>query len=163
MNIRHVLIVTALPLCLAPSLAAAVTPLQQGALNVPANRIVGLWQVASAAGPCGGPVVLNFLSLHTYNAGGTLLDRSLHPPGTRGPGQGVWKYQGYDQYGTRWQFFRHDASGGYDGLTDVRYHLILSADGNSFTATTQSRVLEPDGVTVRTTLCGSATGQRVDL
>lgn len=129
-------------------------------LPVPANHIVGAWQVAVTLAPCAGGPSRTFLALNTFQAGGTMSDTNAAPPSTRGPGQGIWRYRGQGHYATRFQFFRYLPDGSFDGVTDVSTETTVT--GGSLESEVRGRLLNPDG-SVRMELCGNAVGERVDF
>lgn len=142
--------------------AAAQTPAQNGALPVAANRIVGLWSVTVTIGPCAGGPTRTFIAYNTFHAGGTLSDTNAAPPTTRGPGQGIWQYRGRGQYKTRFQFYRYQPDGSYDGIADIRTTVQLNAHATQYTNTIYARNVNPDG-SLLVELCGSAVGERVGI
>ncbi len=142
--------------------AQPIDPVHSGALPVPANRIVGLWHVTATIGPCLGGPKQTFLALANYHAGGTLSDANTMPPAARGPGAGIWSYQGSGQYSSRFQFFRYQPNGSYDGLQDITGSLTLDAAGTHYNQTIRAQALNADG-SLRVELCGLATGERVSL
>lgn len=143
--------------------AQRLSPDRTGAWAVPANRIVGLWDINVTSGPCLGGPTRSFVSNHTYHAGGTLTDAGRVPPTTRGPGQGIWEYQGPGRYKIRFQFNRFLPDGSFDGVQEVRNNnLMLNAAGTAYTTSIYTRVLNPDG-SLRTELCGAANAQRIAI
>ncbi|MEO6169710.1 MAG: hypothetical protein ABIO84_02040 [Lysobacter sp.] len=128
----------------------------------PANRIVGLWHVTATIGACAGGPKQTFLALANYHAGGTMSDANTMPPASRGPGVGIWSFQGKGQFNSRFQFFRYLPNGSYDGLQDINGSLSLDTAGMHYVQTIHAQALNADG-SVRVELCGSATGDRVSL
>ena len=106
MKTRYALLAIALsPLYFASTSAQAVDVLHNGALNVPANRIVGLWTTEASTRPCGTTLPLTPLrNTILFHAGGTALANSQFPltgvstvpgiPGINQRGQdlGTWSY-----------------------------------------------------------------------
>lgn len=158
------------PTSLALSLAllagsASASPLSQanaGLLPIPANRIVGLWEVNATVAPCLGGQPLSFVALNTFHAGGTLSDINALPPTSRASGQGVWAYKLNNRYETRFQFLRFQPDGSYDGIQDIRTTMTLNRQATQYDATVRVRVLNTDG-SLRVELCGHAAGRRVSL
>src|SRR5688500_5337965 len=101
-----------------------------GLLAIPANRIVGLWQMRVSVAPCGGGPSRNFIAYNSFHGGGTMSDTNAAPPTTRGPGLGVWRYMGMGLYKARFQFFRYLPDGSYDGVSDIRVEMSLAANGS---------------------------------
>ena len=54
------------------------TPTTAGAR---ANRVVGLWSGDGTVGPCGGPAVAPIRNTVVFNAGGTMVENAIFPPG----------------------------------------------------------------------------------
>lgn len=82
----------------------------RGAAAAPEDRkaeLVGTWRVQVTLVDCqtGSPLTpVSFPSLVTFAVGGTMAEDTTNPafsPGQRGPGQGVWSYQGHRSYGAR--------------------------------------------------------------
>ena len=155
------LLVLSLALFAGNSLAAESLP-KPGLPLVPVSRIVGLWQVSVTLAPCAGGPSRSFIAYSTYHAGGTMSDTNAAPPTTRGPGQGVWQYQGQGQYRSRFQFFRYQPDGTFSGVTDVQTEITLSADGLESSSDVHARNLDPDG-SVQAELCGIGVAQRVSI
>ncbi|MEO8366638.1 MAG: hypothetical protein ABI538_10570 [Pseudoxanthomonas sp.] len=159
---RKLLVAACLSLLAASASAQSLDPTRTGLLPVPANRIVGLWHVSVRIGPCLGGPTQTFLALANYHAGGTLSDANTMPPAARGPGQGIWSFQGRNQYQSRFQFYRYLPNGSYDGLQDIQGVLVLDARATHYTQTIHAQVLNIDG-SVRADLCGSAAAERVAM
>ena len=127
-----------------------------------ANRIVGTWRIQATVGPCQGGPTQTFEAINTFHAGGTLSDINMFPPATRVSGQGIWELQRNGQYRTRFQFFRFLPDGTYDGVQDIRTHVVLNHAATQLTKTIQARVLNVDG-SVRAQLCGTSSGHRLSI
>ncbi|MDQ3495132.1 MAG: hypothetical protein M3485_06340 [Pseudomonadota bacterium] len=153
-----------LPFVLLAVLAGSASAQNQG--NVPANRLVGVWKVDVAIGPCSLPNPVVFFSAYgTFHAGGTLSDTNWTAPTYRGPGQGVWAYKGNGQYASRFQFFRFDQASPAPatGFNDVRVLITLDAGGNGYSGVVNARQLDLAGNPVGPPLCGQAIGTRLGL
>lgn len=153
-------------LCLS-SAAYAQNPLAQSILEerlqAETNRIVGLYTSRVEIGPCAGGPRQQLRGMNQFHLGGTLTETGSPPPGTRGPGYGVWRYNRATQrYQARMQFLRYLPDGSFDGVSDVHRELRLSADGNVFNDEIVARLLNPDD-SLRVELCGTAQGQRVPI
>lgn len=169
MNPKTSLLAIAL-LALVPTIASAVDPVGNGALAVPANRIVGLWSTQGAVGPCGTNVfpirVLNTLLFH---AGGTVVEMPRFPPngvvtalGTsqRGQALGTWSYNpNTQQYSMHLQFdwFVNNA---YHGYATVDREILLSNGGEQAAGPVRSTRYAANGSTI-SEVCGSAVSTRL--
>lgn len=162
MSLRRTLLALALTVLAGNVTAQQLSPGRTGVFPVPANRIVGLWQVNVTIGACLGGPTQSFMALNNFHAGGTLSDFNVRDPSTRSPGMGIWEYQGKGQYKTRFQFYRFLPDGSFDGLQDIRTNTTLNAAGTGYSTTVSARVLNPDG-SLRVELCGSANGERVAI
>lgn len=150
-------------LALMTGAATAAEPVgTTGLLAVPANRIVGLWQMRVSVAPCTGGPSRNFIAYNTFHGGGTMSDTNAAPPSTRGPGQGVWRYMGQGLYKARFQFFRYLPDGSYDGVSDIHLGVSLAANDSQLTQDVRGHNLNPDG-SLRVELCGTAVGERVGV
>jgi hypothetical protein len=164
---------TRLPLSLIAVLAlgsaaaqAQPSPARTGAQAVPANRIVGLWTTDAAVSPCGSPPPspqrINTLQ---FNAGGTLNENPLFPPGgdgtaQRSTGLGTWSYSPQTgQYAMHLRFDRF-VNGVYDGYSTVDRSLTLSGDGQQVAGPVEATFFAVDG-SVIVHLCGSAVSTRL--
>lgn len=164
----------ALPLSLLAVLAIASaaanaqqSPARTGSLAVPANRIVGLWATEAAVSPCGSgetpsPQRINTLQ---FNAGGTLNENPLFPPGGDGEqqrtaGLGTWSYSPRTgQYAMHLRFERF-VNGVYVGHATVDRSLTLSGDGQQVAGPVEAKFFALDG-SVIVHLCGSAVSTRL--
>ncbi len=163
MRLRRTLAVLVLALMAGNVAAQDGSPRTTGALPTPANRIVGLWQVQVTVGPCANPQVReSFLALANYHAGGTLTDTNKNSPTSRGPGFGIWEYEGNGLYKTRFQFMRYLSDGSFAGLNDIQPTVILNHAGTSYSASVYGRVLSVAG-NVLVEVCGTANGERVTI
>ena len=162
------------PLLLCASVPAlAVDPVHHGALQVQANRIVGLWNNAGQVGPCGSGVTpINVGGYLFFHAGGTIYERPRFPPGgaanafgvpgnnQRGEGLGTWRFNPVTgQYSV---IFRFDwfVDNVYHGYSTVERTLLLSNDGNALAGPARSVRYLANG-TVQSAVCGSATATRL--
>lgn len=164
MNTRSMLLAATLAAMIAPAFAENPNPQQTGALPVPANRIVGLWQVDVTTAPCAGGPAVSFAAFANFHAGGTLSDTNTFPTAARGPGMGIWRYLGRDHHGNaryrvRFQFFRY-VDGALDGVQDIGGTVRLAPGGASYVHEVRARALNNDG-SVRVELCGTALAERV--
>lgn len=148
--------------CFSAAWAQSIDTANGGVRSVPANRIVGLWHVTATIGPCLGGPKQTFLALANYHAGGTMSDANTMPPTARGPGEGIWSFQGKRAYSSRFQFFRYLPNGSYDGLQDINGSLTLDDAGTHYAQIIHAQALNADG-SLRVELCGSASADRILL
>lgn len=159
MNLHPALLAVSLALLSGNVAAQLPNPSQTGALPVPANRIVGLWATTVTIGPCQGGPTTTFNGASVFHAGGTLGETNTSSPTTRGPAQGIWKYQGRNQYKTRFQFFAYLPDGSFDGVRQITTTTFLNARATRYDANVRARFFNPDG-SLRVELCGSVAGER---
>jgi hypothetical protein len=165
MSYRLILVIAATLTALAGPVFATQPQSSQfasGLLPLPANRIVGLWDMTVTVGPCAGGPTQTFKALNTFHAGGTLSDRNTLPGAARASGQGIWNFVGNHQYRTRFQFYRFQPDGSFDGTQDVRTTIVLNRAANAFDVSVRADALNADG-SLRVALCGSGNGTRVSL
>lgn len=133
----------------------------------PATRIVGLWQSRITVGPCSGGPATSFTALGNFQAGGTLGYTNTMPPPGVSPTFGSWKYVNNAaprnrRYQARMQFYRFKPDGSFDGVQDIHRTIILSANGQRMDETVLAYVRNVDG-SLRVQLCGSGTGERINI
>lgn len=122
----------------------------EGVWNVQVTRLN--CQTGAAMGS--GPAILTFVS------GGTMHDFGTgRSPATRSPGYGVWSANSNGQFSDAFQFFIFHSDGTFGGRQIVREQIQLSNDGNTFTNTATSEILDVNG-NVTANRCSSATGTR---
>jgi hypothetical protein len=127
------------------------------------ERIIGLWSSTIDIGPCAGGPRMQLSGLNQFHAGGTLTESGSPPPGTRGPGLGVWRFnRSSNRFDARMQFIRYLPDGSFDGFTDIHRDIRLGFGGHEYTDEIVARLLNTDG-SVRVELCGTATGTRVPI
>lgn len=152
--------------------AIAASPASNGALPVPANRIVGLWSNVATTGPCGVTPVAQGRQTLTFSAGGTFLDNPRFPPngladlngipGThqRSIGIGTWDYNPRTGQYTVHQQFDWYVNNAYHGYQTVRRDILLSNDGEQAAGSVQTVRYAASGAIVAE-LCGSAVSTRI--
>lgn len=161
---------------LAPASGAfAVNPSDNGALPVPANRIVGTWVVRGAVAPCGVPATpAPILANVVFNAGGTLAETNTFPltgnpspwgPSKRGPGFGTWEYDHKTNrytYWIRFFWFVNDVYHGYQQVGPIE--VGMTADGQTYSGDIHAErwIYDPATQTHSKALefCGTQTGER---
>jgi len=153
-------------LCLSATVSAqnpAAQAILEERLQAETNRIVGLYSSRIELAPCAGGPRQQLRGMNQFHLGGTLTETGSPPPGTRGPGFGVWRFNRATQrYEARMQFLRYLPDGSFDGVSDVHRVLRLSADGNVYNDEIVARLLNPDD-SLRVELCGTAEGRRVPI
>ena len=153
--------------------ARAAEPSTSGALNVPANRIVGLWSNLGSVSPCDSGLppspVSNVLLFH---AGGTLSENAPFPPagipnvyGVPGINQrnnslGTWTYEPTSHTYTIHLRFDWFVNGAYHGYQTVDRTAVMSPDGLTFSGPVRSIRYALDASVV-IDLCGDATSTRL--
>ncbi|KQY54981.1 hypothetical protein [Lysobacter sp. Root494] len=126
--------------CIVPALLLAVAgavqagPETTGALSVPANRVVGMWESSGTLTPCnGGPgPTIQVVATVVFQPGGTLVENPRTPTIARTIGLGTWSYDPpTSQHRQHLEFYRFNSDGSYAGRTLVDRDFIVSADGES--------------------------------
>lgn len=114
------------------------------------RRLAGAWNVTltfpecSAACPCpGGIPNIPIPALHVYQQHGSMLEVSGGSP-FRGPGAGLWKRLGDDDFGAHFKFFLFNPSGSRRGSEEVTSHIGLTGP-DGFKATATFDVFDPAG------------------
>ncbi len=160
-------------LCLAASPAGAVDLLHHGVTNVPASRLVGLWNNQAAVRPCGSslpswPVQSTIL----FHAGGTAVANLDSPiggtsnlagiPGVhqRGPDAGTWSYDFRTHQYTLKLRFNWYVDDLYHGYSTVVRTVLLSNDGNHTSGPIRATRYTTDGAIVGA-LCGEVHSTRI--
>ncbi|MDB6164229.1 MAG: hypothetical protein JWL98_1661 [Xanthomonadaceae bacterium] len=157
------------------ALASTTTHAQQspdrgGALAVPANRIVGLWDTEPLIRPCGSTEAPT--PTHTtvlFNTGGTWVESPRFPPGgipspngqvQRSGGLGTWSYSPLTAQYTAHMRFDWYLDGAYDGYMTVDRRILLSSNGLRAGGPVRATRYAADGSFVAQ-LCGSASAARL--
>ena len=130
MKLHNALLAAAILTVAIPALAQS-GPANTGAIAVPANRIVGLWQAVATVRPCnvpGAPArdVRNNLLFH---AGGTVTENPGGLPSVAGPsrsfGLGTWRYDPDTNRYTGSLRFDTYLNGVYSGYTTIDRDIAL--------------------------------------
>jgi hypothetical protein len=136
---------------------------QEDALSRRANarRLEGSWNHQVTRLDCQtGTILGTFPAMFTFARGGTFWEAgTFASPALRSPSHGVWSYQSSRQFTTAFQFFRFNADGTPAGRQVVSQQIELSYDGNSYTATATSQILDVNG-NVLATNCSTGTATR---
>jgi len=137
MKLNYAVLAAAILAVTTPALAQS-GPGTTGALAVPANRIVGLWEATASVRPCNIPTapprdVRNNLLFH---AGGTVTENPGGLPSVTGAsrsfGLGTWRY---DQESARYTGnlrFDNYLNGVYSGYTTIDRNIVM--DGSDIAA-----------------------------
>jgi hypothetical protein len=163
-----------LPIAIVLALASATTlahdPQRTGALNVPANRIAGLWDTQPSIKLCGspGPGTPGHTTV-LFHAGGTWVENPRFPPSgvqtpdgriQRSGGFGIWRYNpDTGQYTARMRIDWY-LDGVYDGYQTVNRKILLSNNGQLAAGPVRSTRYAADGSVVAE-YCGSSAGTRL--
>lgn len=150
----------ALALTLALSLASCGGS-HDDAAKTAGDPIEGTWEAVVSARDCNtGAVLGTFSGSQIMHRGGTLSDTNGAPPTTRGPGYGVWSAgSSAGSYTARFRFFRYNTDGSMAGSNVVTRTIVLAADGNTHTATTEAEVRSLTGAVLQKT-CASDVSTR---
>lgn len=118
------------------SAAETGNPAQTGALNVPANTIVGLWSTNALVGICGQTPTGQVRNTLLFHAGGTLVESPVIPPAgvpnagrpgnyQRGQALGTWSFDPVQKiYKVRLRFDNY-VDDAYDGYSTVDREIVL--------------------------------------
>ncbi len=104
----------------------------QAKTNARADRIVGLWDVQVAAGPCGGPLGPPFPAMHQYQLGGTGQVVPIGNPTGISAHMMVWEHVGGNDYRAAIKFYRYDAGGAPIGYNVITNDVTISQDGQEY-------------------------------
>ena len=130
MKLHNALLAAAILTVATPALAQS-GPNNTGAIAVPANRIVGLWEAVASVRPCNIPTapardVRNNLLFH---AGGTVTENPGGLPNAIGPsrsfGLGTWRYDPDSNRYTGTLRFDTYLNGVYTGYTTIDRDIAL--------------------------------------
>lgn len=153
--------------------AWAVDSAHNGALSVPANRIVGLWTTQAATSPCGSNLPPSpQRNTILFQAGGTVVESPIFPPAgvpnvstvsginQRGQGMGTWSFEPLtNQFEIRLRFDWY-VDGAYHGYQTVNRVIALSSDGQQAIGAVHSTRYAANG-SVIVQVCGAAVSDRL--
>jgi hypothetical protein len=120
---------------------ASAGPADTGALNVPANDIVGLWASVSMVGFCGAPPVMQIHNTLLFHAGGTVVENQRFAPNgvpnlfgipgvhQRGQALGTWSYHPATKKYAMHLRFDWYVDNAYHGYMTINRDMQLSSDG----------------------------------
>ena len=129
------------------------------------DALVGTWLVQVSLDPATLPPgsTLNFTRLDSYAPGGVLV-ASNNGPGAGGPpGQGNWLATGRHQFAATELRLGFDAANTYTGISKIRSSLTVNQGGDEFTATVQTDIILPNGITLPFHPAGTSHGTRVAI
>lgn len=164
MKLHSALLAAAILTVATPALGQS-GPTNTGAVAVPANRIVGLWEAVASVRPCNNPAapardVRNNLLFH---AGGTVTENPGGLPNVTGPsrsfGLGTWRYDPESNRYTGFLRFDTYLNAVYTGYTTIDRDIAL---GGADTAAGPVVVTVHDAIGNQLVqLCGIANQRRL--
>lgn len=173
MKTRIAILATTLSCLFASTSAQAVDTLHNGALNVPANRIVGLWLTEGGTRPCGTEIPFTQIrNTILFHAGGTVIANPQQAPAAgipnlpgapgfnqRGQDLGTWSFNPLTrQYAVKLRFDWY-VDGLYHGYQVVERTILLSNDGKRGFGPVRSTRYRADG-SLMGAVCGEVVSTR---
>ncbi len=131
------------------------------------HRLQGTWELRISLVDCatGAPVGNPFVSLLTFNQGGTVTETTANPsfyPAVRGPGHGVWqKTEGRGSYTAVTRAYI-TVNGVLARIQTITQKIELLTPDTLKTTSAQVKFTAPDG-TPAGGGCAAATGTRVEI
>jgi hypothetical protein len=124
-----------------------------------ARGLVGTWsQTVNLPAP-----LPPLQSLQVFNRGGTAVETSNEPPGTRTPMFSTWKHMGGRLYSaTGVHFIFNPQTGGYQGTRKINRTIELAPDGQSYETVARVTTFDPSGNIVAT-FSARASAKRMQL
>ncbi len=132
-----------------------------------AQKLQGSWMVTVQQRDCSTGVALGnpFLSMLTFNQGGTMTETTSNPmfyPSYRGPGHGVWITTGRNAYEATSTAFV-TASGALTATQVITQTIAMTDNPDQFeTVKASVQFFSPSG-TLLVSGCATASGQRIKL
>ena len=122
----------------------------------------GSWSSQATFRNCrtGAAVSPSFSAMTTFMQGGTMQEFGVASGLFRGPGHGVWRYEGGLNYSSSFQFFRFNTDGTYSERVVVRQQIEFRP-GNSYIATSRIEFYDTTGNLLRRG-CATGTGTRFE-
>ena len=138
--------ITLKSLVLTLALAALIlTPASFSAQHARAS-LEGAWDTQVTVTDCNGHTLMAFRGFELFHQGGTLTTTgNANSPALSSPGLGTWQRAGMRTFNSTLQFFTFNPDGSFSGIVKSAGQFHLSADGNSYTATSTFAVYDPDG------------------
>lgn len=160
---KRLLLMATAGLCVLSLGQAAFAEIEDGASE--SQALEGSWIVQVTQVNCQNGVALGspFLSLLTFERGGTIVETTANPmffPAVRGPGHGVWTRERQGFKAVSVAFITLD--GVLTKTQTITQWIETGADGNSFTTRYASVVLVPEGGGPSITGCATAAGKRIE-
>lgn len=127
-------------------------------------KLQGTWVVTVTQHDCtsGAPIGSPFLSLLTFNRGGTMTETTSNPmlyPLERGPGHGVWRETGRHRYHAS-TIALITLNGALTTIQTITQSIEIGSDPDKFETTKASvEFLTPGGTLIRSG-CATASGAR---
>jgi len=128
------------------------------------RRLEGTWIVTVTQHDCtsGAQLGQPFQSYLTFARGGTMTETTSNPmffPALRGPGHGIWSYEGHHNYSAKSTAFI-TLNGALTSTQTIAQTIAIGDDPNQFTTTSASvQFFDPAGNPIRSG-CAAASGQR---
>lgn len=117
------------------------------AQGVGARALEGSWSSIVTFRVCQtGAAIRSFPSMNTFSQGGTMQEYGVGSGLLRGPGHGVWSYEGDGTFKSAFQFFRYNADGTDAGRAVGRRLMEVDASGNNYISTNTTDFYSPAGV-----------------
>ena len=130
-----------------------------GANRAGARAIEGVWEPVVTIRDCQTNAVLfTFDSVDSYIQGGSYIGQGAPPPAVTG--YGTWRHVAGRRFSAVFQFFTYAGDGSLTGRLKVSANILLSADGQSFTARDTTVITDLNGNPVAE-ICGTRTATRL--
>jgi hypothetical protein len=151
-------------LACAAGAATILATLPARAMDEAGARLEGVWRVTRHGVDCQtGQQLSTFMAITTFARGGTASGFGVPPgssPALGSPEFGTWRHEGGGgNYSFRLLSYAYDASGAFDGSSEVTAHLALARGSDTFSYTSNIAFFDADGNALFT-VCGAATGAR---
>jgi len=149
------------------TLALAVVTLPAGAVRSPGgvgDPLEGVWRVTRHGVDCqSGEQLSTFMAITTFARDGTVVGFGVPPgssPAMGSPEYGIWKREdAAKSYSFRLLSYAYDATGAFDGSSEVAAQLALARGGDNFAYTATIAFYDAAGNHLFS-VCGAATGLR---
>ena len=151
---------------LAGVLGVVAGPAALGQSNDASETIEGTWLVQVTQQDChsGAPLGAPFLSLLTFNSGGTMTETTSNPalaPAVRSPGHGVWQHTDAQHYQAKTMALL-TLNGVLVRTQTITQSIEVQSDDTFRTTAAQVKFFRPDG-SLLAAGCAVATGKRLEL